>query len=113
MRRYEYNPESTNGWRSYPIRLTVTGKSGCCKETKILVQSMDGGFVTANCTKCGKQDTVSHSEFEALDVWISCPECQQKMASQKVAYSNYGYTCERCDLYVLLGDLLPKWDEIF
>ncbi len=113
MRRYEYNPQTTNGWRTYPIRLTVPGKSRCCGRTKVLVQSMEGGFVTANCTKCGKQDAVSLSEFENLGVWVSCPECNQRMAPQKVVYSSYGFACEKCDLYIRLGDLLPKWDDIF
>ena len=40
MKRYEYDPETSDGWKSYPVRIVVSGKSRCCGQQTILVKSM-------------------------------------------------------------------------
>jgi hypothetical protein len=32
MRRYEYNENTCNGWKSYPVRLTLERLSRCCSQ---------------------------------------------------------------------------------
>ena len=72
---------------------------------------MEGGFVTANCLKCGRKDTLGEHEFRHLEILVSCPECKQMMTPELVE-KNYSYCCEQCDLYIRLCDLLPCWSEL-
>lgn len=110
MRRFEYNKNTCDGWKSYPIRLTLERVSKCCSQPAVLVQSMEGGFVTANCFKCGKKDTLSEYEFKGLRLSVSCPECKRVMVP-KLIENNYSYYCEHCRLYIRFADLLPHWKD--
>ncbi|MCI0531529.1 MAG: hypothetical protein L0Y74_06240 [candidate division Zixibacteria bacterium] len=117
-----YKSETADGWKSYPIRILGPGISPCCGHPKILVQSMDGGFVTANCSKCGnkcgKKSTLTFGEFKSLGIWVACPECKQKMVPAKVpgnntkSEDNYGFKCTTCEGYIWLADLLPHYSDI-
>jgi hypothetical protein len=63
---YEYPPEVTKSWKSYPIRLVGPRASRCHNKPTLLVQSMGGGYVSANCSECGGKDTLSpeHPEVD-------------------------------------------------
>ena len=111
MRRFTYDKETCDGWKSYPIRLTPENRlSNCCSQPVVLVQSMEGGFVTANCFRCGKRDTLSEDEFLGLRLIVSCPACKQVMKPGFVE-KNYAYRCKKCRLHIRLADLLPYWKE--
>ncbi len=104
--------ETCDGWKSYPIRLTMkTRTSECCKQPLVLVESMEGGFVSANCLKCNKKETLSYHEFETLPLTVCCPDCKETMVSRIIA-QNYSYLCEKCGSYIGLSDLLPNWQEL-
>jgi hypothetical protein len=111
MRRFEYDKETCDGWRSYPVRITLDRVSSCCSTWLVLVQSMKGGFVTADCFKCGRKHTVKGYEFQKLPLIVCCPECKGVMAARMVD-KNYSYVCEPCDLFIDLADILPKWTDI-
>ena len=111
MRRYEYDPQTANGWKSYPIQVIGPEESRCCNQPTLLVQSMQGGFVTSNCSKCGKSDTLPERDFLDLHMWVNCPECRKKMHPEMVD-KNYTYQCDKCQLYIWLSDLLPNWEEL-
>jgi endogenous inhibitor of DNA gyrase (YacG/DUF329 family) len=72
---------------------------------------MPGGFVTANCSKCGKKDILAFDEVKGLRIWVSCPECREPMVPG-IVEKNYSYECPTCDVYVWLADLLPNWQDI-
>lgn len=112
MRRYKYDENICDGWKSYPVRLTLERRlSRCCSQPTVLVQSMEGGFVTANCLRCGKKDFISDSEFKGLSLIVSCPDCKKVMTPTMIE-KNYSYYCENCELYIWLSDLLPHWEEL-
>lgn len=93
------------------IRLAGPNRSYCHNAKTLLVQSMKGGFVTANCSECGKSSTLRESDFFALDLWVSCAKCRSRMESAKI-WSNYGFRCPRCNWSCELASLLPNWDEL-
>ena len=113
LRHYAWSEQTRQNWKSYPVRVLGPHRSGCCGKPTLLVQSMDGGFVTANCSKpgCNNMTTVSQGDFEALVLWVGCPECRDPMTPQMVD-QNYAYTCDRCRIYVRLADLLPYWTDV-
>jgi len=115
MQRYEYDQKDVNGWKSYPIRVEAFDPSGCHEAPRILVQSMAGGYVTANCLSCGNKEPLSESEFKRLPLFVSCPRCARKMIAElvpgKSRASNYGFVCNKCDIYIWFADLLPHWTE--
>jgi hypothetical protein len=63
---HSFSPEELNGWKSYPIRIPGPRLSKCHGKPTLLVQSTQGGFVTANCSECGDRDTLSEDEFLSL-----------------------------------------------
>jgi hypothetical protein len=111
MRVFQYRPDEQEGWKTYPVRVVTPGLSRCCQAPRLLVQSMKGGFATANCCKCSQAWTIGRQEFERLDLWVSCPECRSSMKRDEFC-KNYGYSCIACDLFVKLADLLPDWSDI-
>ena len=98
-------------WKHFPLRLPGRGRSACHNRPSLLVQSMEGGFVTQNCSACGKQQSLSEREFRELDLWIACPECKRRMEPTLLA-KNYGYGCTSCDIGIELAALLPRWEEL-
>jgi hypothetical protein len=81
---------------------------------------MERGFVSANCPECGAKHSLTEPEFRGLGLWVSCPVCRGKMTADMLSAlrgtvrlaANYGYACFRCQKYVHLADLLPRWDEL-
>ena len=61
MRIIPYDDKTKAGWKSYPVR--IQGTRACCNQPTLLVQSMSGGFVTQNCTKCETINTLRENEF--------------------------------------------------
>ena len=111
MWRYVYDENICNGWKSYPLRLIINRVSKCCRKWLVLVQSMGGGYVTANCFKCGTKEPLTFEEFDRLPFIFCCPKCKQEM-EPKVVEKNYCYICQVCDLYIRFADLLPNWNEL-
>ena len=109
MRKYE-NDQLEN-WKTYPVRICGPHLSECHQVPTLLVQSMGGGFVTANCSVCGAKDDVTDAGFDSLELWVSCPKCRKKMSASKF-HNNYGYSCDDCELFVRLADLLPHWSDV-
>ena len=99
-------------WKTYPVRVSGA-TSACHKLPMLLVQSMRGGFVTANCPHpgCNAHEPFAYSQFEDLDLWVACPKCRRKMSSVMID-RNYSFTCGACDLYFHLADILPDWPDI-
>jgi len=112
MREYSVNPNIREMWRKYPVRLWGLSNSSCCDLPTVLVQSMDGGFVTRNCPKCGEKELLPEVDFKSLGLWVACPECKKPMVAGRLPLSNYGYICEDCDLGIKLADLLPRWTDL-
>lgn len=89
------------------------GTSKCCQSARVLVRSMEGGFVTANCVKCNKSEKdLSESDFVRAveDITILCPWCKRPMTPGKD--KNYGFRCGVCNRFVDVADMLPRWDEV-
>ena len=113
LRHYAWSDAIQESWKSYPVRVRGARPSKCCGRRTLLVQSMEGGFVTANCSRpgCNEKAMFSETDFEALELWVSCAECRSPMRAAMVD-KNYAYVCDNCSLYVRLADLLPMWTDV-
>ena len=112
MRLHPINPEVREVWKTFPLRISGHSQSTCCNEPTILVQSMEGGFVTRNCSKCGNKDTLPVQVFmNELDLCVACPDCKRRMEST-LLNKNYGFVCESCQVSIQLSDLLPRWEDL-
>ena len=117
---HRFAPELLEGWKSYPVRVRGPRPSECHGSPTLLVQSMAGGFVSANCSECGKKHLLGRADFFSLFLWVSCPRCRRQMESEMLPRikrasrlaANYGYKCARCRIYILLADLLPHWEDL-
>jgi hypothetical protein len=114
---HSYDDATTTGWKTYPVRVRGPRPSSCCGEATLLVQSMGRGFVTANCSKCGTQDTLSKAEFENLGLWVGCPACKHPMRPEVISDAggragNYGYLCDGCGCCIKLAWILPHWSDV-
>lgn len=95
-----------------PLRIEGLRRSSCCSWPTVLVQSMKGGFVTQNCTKCGKPHSLSeHAFFHLLRCAVDCPNCGDRMYKDFVGY-NYGFKCPTCNSALSLAILVPWWYDI-
>jgi len=115
MRQYKCENEKAEGWRCYPIRVVGAFRSKCHHAPTLLVESKPGGYVTTNCSVCNERDrSFDFQQFMSLDLWVSCPECGRRMEPGKVPPKdqNYGYTCQACQLYVWLSQLLPRYEGV-
>lgn len=117
---HRYSAAVMAGWKSYPVRIPGPRMSICHDAPTLLVVSMEGGFVTANCSDCGKGHSVSQNEFLGLGLWVSCPICRHQMEPQKLSQElagrkyagNYAFVCRPCSQFSLLADLLPHWEDL-
>lgn len=99
-------------WKTFPVRFEGPRISRCCSWPTVLVQSMDGGFVTSNCSKCGKCETLSNHEFiDGLRIWVACPECGDPMYREMID-KNYGFVCHACEVGIRLAEILPRWNDL-
>lgn len=74
-------------WKKYPLRISGLKDSRCHGKPTVLVQSMDGGFVTRNCPECGGYESLSETDFHLLGLWVACPDCRQPMTSRTGTHS--------------------------
>lgn len=81
--------------------------SRCCNAQRTIVVSRRGGFVTQNCSTCGKPDPVS-----LLDLPRQC--CQRCESELEVGttYGNYCYRCPDCGRSWEVAQLVPHWSEL-
>jgi len=112
MREFPIDSKVREMWKLYPLRIPGRPLSSCCQTQTVLVQSMEGGFVTQNCSKCGKNTSLGKQEFYNLHLWVACPECKQQMKPAIITNNNYGYECQKCQLSIKLASLLPRWSDI-
>lgn len=117
---HRFDASMLTGWKSYPVRLCGPTRSKCHDKPTILTQVARGGFVTANCSECGKDDILTHSEFDSMALWVGCPKCKRAMEREMVVHipgkrraANYGLVCRGCRIYFLLADILPDWEDVF
>lgn len=112
MRMFSLDPTVRINWRAYPVR--VPGGSLCptCRTETVLVQSLDGGFVTRNCPSCDHFSTVPEAVFRQLELWVACPACRRRMEPTVLADRNYGYLCANCDGGLRLCELLPRYQDL-
>jgi len=99
-------------WKKYPLRISGMKKSSCHGRLTVLVQSMEGGFVTRNCPECGRAESLPEADFLNLGLWVACPLCKRAMEPGRVPRSNYGYECQACDCYIKLAALLPRFSDL-
>ncbi len=112
MRIHPVDARTRDFWKSYPVRISGHSISECCGKPTLLVQSMEGGFVTRNCPQCGSRTTLTHDAFfNEIDLWVACPDCKQPMKRDMID-KNYGFVCEPCDVAILLAALLPRWEDL-
>lgn len=95
---------------SYPVRV-IGWTLSCCKQPTLLVLGMEGGYVTANCSKpgCNNKTTIAKVEFKDRSLWVSLPGARMIVA---VMERNCAYICSGCSIYVRLADLLPYWIDL-
>ena len=106
---FHYRPSKHD---EIPISINGPHFSSCCKKTTRLVRSMDGGFITANCSNCNKPSNLSYDFFLDLQLNIKCPRCSVSMKKfPDGKYRNFAYKCESCQLFSRLSDWLPGWED--
>ena len=112
MREHPISPKVRELWKTLPLRIQANWESECCGIPTLLVQSMDGGYVTRNCSDCGEKATLpNHAFLNDIDLWVSCPECRERMEPDMVE-KNYAYVCASCGVWIKLASLLPKWEDL-
>lgn len=83
--------------------------SRCCFRPSQIVVSRDGGFVSQNCTACGRSRKISLTELPKL----VCKHCRRPMKKCVKLNKNYAYTCSSCGRSVELRSIIPHWSEEF
>ncbi len=83
-------------------------KSSCCNASQLLVQSREGGFVSKNCTECGKSRRVRLDELPE----VQCDSCGVQM-HKTTRLKNYAYVCPQCEDFFSLWSRIPYWSECF
>jgi hypothetical protein len=93
-----------------PSPLILLGSpSRCHRVDSIIVRSRDGGFVTQNCSECGKPRALRETELPDL----ICGACEADLEKGRSPSANYQYSCGECGLRWLLAFLVPAWDDLF
>jgi len=63
-------------WKKYPVRISGLKDSRCHGKPTVLVQSMDGGFVTHNCPERDGYESLPEMDFRRLGLWVACSDYQ-------------------------------------
>ena len=92
------------------IRLQGPELSWCHKAPTLLVQSMSGGFVTANCSVCNSSSNLRADDFNRLDIWVDCPKCRTRLQKTTI-FGNYGFECPDCKWRCILASLVPHYTQ--
>ena len=111
MSLWKLDTDTRVAWDSYLVRVVGPHESECHGKPTLLVRSMPGGFVTANCSECGERRRLNDHEFRDLGLWVACPQCKKRM-HPVVIDNNYAYSCHDCEWEVRLSDLLPPWSSL-
>ncbi|MBM7846193.1 hypothetical protein [Herpetosiphon giganteus] len=82
--------------------------SHCCASRSLIVVSREGGFITQNCTSCGKPRAIRPEHIPSA----LCTLCSIPMLV-KVFNKNYAYICQRCTNIHMIYQLVPAWEEYF
>jgi hypothetical protein len=82
--------------------------SGCCRAASIIVRSREGGFVTQNCSACGRPRAVTPSELPQR----FCERCESEL-EVVLREKNYTYHCRTCNSFWEVATLVPHWSELF
>jgi len=85
------------------------GSSACCGAGLMIVRSREDGFVTKNCTACGKPEYLRIRDFPN----VPCPFCSRPFVSQRLDGTNYHFVCLACEKQVKVADVAPEWSEKF
>ena len=83
--------------------------SHCCGRPSQIVISRDGGFVSQNCTDCGRSRKIRLAELPDL----VCKMCRRPMEKYVNSNKNYAYRCSACVRGVELCSIVPHWSEEF
>jgi endogenous inhibitor of DNA gyrase (YacG/DUF329 family) len=112
MQKYPIDQNVRGIWKIYPVRILGGSLSSCHSKPTLLVQSMEGGFVTRNCPACGSREPLPQCTFlHETDLWVACPHCRGQMA-REIVDRNYAFVCDKCQIFIDLADLLPRWSKI-
>ncbi len=113
LKPYPIDQKIVEMWKLYPIRISGHSMSRCCGKPTIIVQAMQGGYVSRNCPDCGSPTTLPADVFlEKLDLYVACPICRVRMTAEVLVNKNYGYACSTCRIYIDLASLLPRWNDL-
>ena len=101
-------------WKDTPIRFKGPSPSSCCHWPTVLVQSMSGGFVRQNCTKCGYGTRLvrEYDFLYRLDCVVVCPYCRHAMYREVLWDKNYGFVCHDCRIGLWLAAIVPDWSDV-
>lgn len=75
----------------------------------ILVRSRAGGFVSWDCEACGSPRYARLADLPLAD----CDRCGERLVPGRSPMGNYTFNCARCEVAVLLADLIPRWEDLF
>lgn len=104
-----HNPD----WKQSPIRIKGPSQSWCCSWPTIIVQSMTRGFVTQNCTRCGRSRKLPKDVFlYHLDCVVQCWQCHDAMYREVLPDKNYGLVCHDCNVSVWLAAIVPDRSDV-
>ena len=84
-------------------------KCSRCNGPRMIVKSRDGGFVSQDCTKCGKSGYLPFNDLPVLH----CSLCKSRLKTYISVYKNYCYKCEECKTDFELAAIVPLWSEHF
>jgi hypothetical protein len=89
-----------------PRKFVAATPSRCCNAEALLVLSRSGGFISKNCTNCGKSGYAREPDFPMVDC------CGQKWPVVLIE-KNYHYKCGVCQKTVMVADFVPEWSDLF
>ena len=116
MIQYSIDTTSRKRWKDYPVRVRGVRVSACHSQPTWIVRSKEGGFITENCSECGKHTTLSRKGFYDLDICVACPQCANVMSKimlpKDKKAANYSFACEPCGIFIRFADVLPDWKDI-
>lgn len=84
--------------------------SPCCGKPRRIVQSRESGYVSQNCTCCGRPYPISLREAPIL----SCGICEAQLRPIcNPLTGNHSYRCTCYNDYIGLYELVPYWSHLF
>src|SRR5437867_2133242 len=84
-------------------------RSGCCSSQSLIVRSREGGFVTQNCTNCGKPRSIRAHELPEE----TCGSCNRALEVYRNQNKNFAYRCKSCGVAHEVASIVPSWEQVF